>query len=197
MAPTLTDDKKKDKGQPDGARPGAENGDTPRGPHYAFDADARAKLREDAPITIGGVEYFRRRKNWEATRAVRRHLRDQEKSGSRVRRLTARMDRLTESIRGVRDPDTGDWKIPPAEDDAQVADLEEQIEALEAQIDERMDESDESAFGIIVTMLRDKEGNPPAVEHLKGALDIEEAGELATNLAGGGETDPLPTSPSS
>lgn len=157
---------------PDGAKPGSEFG-PPRSRHE-FDADARAANREAAAVTIGGIVYHRRRKNWAATRALRALLRKQERAAIAQQRARKRIDAL--------DPDAPD------------SDLTE----LEDQIDAATDESDEAAYGIIALLLATTDADtPPDIDHLKVSLDVEDAGDLAANLAGGGEPDPTPTTPSS
>jgi hypothetical protein len=173
----------------DGAKPGEEVR-TP-GDKHAFDADGRAKAREDAPVTIGGEVFHRRRKNWTVTRELRALLRDQEKCGNRAARYRARVDALTEEIRGVRDPDTGAWTKPPMTDDDAIERLEGEIDGFDAEIDAAQGESDEAAYAIIALLLRKADANDrPELEFLKESLDVEEAGDLASALAGGGETDP-------
>jgi hypothetical protein len=170
MAHAVSDDKK-DPGMPDGAAPGTAYGAAES--KHDFDADARARARESADVTIGGIVYHRRRKNWDATRALRRLLREQEHAIIKTQRLRKKIDAL--------DPDAPD----------------DEVFALEAEIDEQTDVSDEKAYGIIVLLLRDGDGQSPSVDHLKEHLDVEEAGDLAANLANGGEPDPTPTTPSS
>lgn len=169
MAHTLTDAKRADAPE-DGAPPGEEYGKRSK---HDFDADARAEAREAADVTIGGVVYHRRRKNWEATRALRALLRAQERAGIRSQRARKKIDAL----------------------DADAPD--EDVEALEDEIDKATDDSDDAAYGIIALLLRDDDGQSPSTDVLKAALDVEDAGDLAANLAGGGEPDPTPASPSS
>lgn len=156
----------------DGAPPGAEVPRTPSDKH-AFDADGRAETREDAPITIGGKTFHRRRKNWEVTRELRKLLRDQERASVRADRARKKIDAL------------------PA--DAPDDDLYE----LEQQVDVATDESDQSAYELIALLLRDDQDNSPGVDGLKAALDVEDAGDLAATLAGGSAEDPTETPRSS
>lgn len=187
----------------DGAPAGAEQPRRP-GDRYAYNADARAKAREDAPITIGGQEFHRRRKSWEVTRELRQLLRAQEKASSRAERFRAQIDALTEKIRGVRDPDTGDWVKYPLTDEDEVAELEGKVDDLNDKVDEAILEGDNAAFEMIALLLRKENGDEaggdrPDVEHLKRELDAEEAGELAAVLASGAEPleDPTQTGTSS
>ena len=175
------------------SRDGAPPGSSAPGGKYAFDADARAKAREDAPVTIGELTFHRRRRNWEATRALREQLRTQEKASGRKQRLFARIDAVSEQIRGVRDPLTGEWKSPPLTDEAEIAALEAEVERLEDEVDAATDESDEAAYAIIALLLRDDEGNPPAIEHLKETLDVAEAGDLSGALSSGEDPAEGPT----
>lgn len=168
MAHTISDDKR----GPDGAPPGAVVPPT-AAERYAFDADSRAADRESADVTIGGSTYQRRRKNWEVTRSLRALLRDQERAGIRANRARKRIDAL--------DPDAPD----------------EDLFVLEDAVDKATDESDEAAYRIIALLLRDGDDLSPDVDHLKRSLDVEDAGDLAANLAGGGEPDPTPATPSS
>jgi hypothetical protein len=172
MAHTLTDDKRPPGA--DGVPPGAEAQRKPADKH-AFDADGRAAAREDAPVTIGGETWHRRRKNWEVTRALRTLLRRQERAGIRQDRARKKIDALP----------------PDEESDAQ-------IDSLEAEIDDATDASDEAAYELIALLLRsdDDEQRHPDVDFLKASLDVEDAGDLAATLAGGGEPDPTTDTPS-
>lgn len=196
----------KDKDQPDG--PGGDP--VPPTDKHAFDADGRAQAREDAPITIGGKEFHRRRKNWSVTRALRSLLRVQEKAGNKSERLRAQIDAHTEKIRGVRDPEKpGEWLKPPLDDDAEVEKIEAEVEKLQEQVDVVQDEGEEAAFQMIALLLKDADGVPLWSEkpdeqkkdadrkleadysqHLKDSLDSEDAADLATSLAGGKVEDP-------
>lgn len=167
MAPRSTPATKRAAGDPDGAPPGAEV--PPAGSQrFAFDADAKAKAREGAPVTIGGVPYRRVRKNWDATRALRGLLRTQERHQTKQARVRRRLEAL--------DVDAD----------------ESAFEALEQDIDALTDAADEVAYEVIQLLLRDDDGQPPVIDHLKEHLDVEEAGELGSNLANGGEPDPTP-----
>lgn len=187
--------KPRDKG-PDGLPPGVEVLDAPPASRHAFDADGRAETREGAPITIGGLTFHRRRKSWEVTRELRSLLRRQERAGGRVDRLLARIDGLTERIRGARDPEGG-WLTRPLTDDDEIDRIELEVTALEDKVDEARDEADEAAYEMIALLLRDGDGARPDTLHLKNSLDSEDAGDLAATLAGGGEPDPTPAIPSS
>lgn len=187
----------RDKDQPDGAKPGSEA--LTGNERYAFDADGRAKAREDAIITLGERAFHRRRKNWQVTRELRALLREQEKAGNRGLRLRAQIDALTEEIRGVQDPDTGEWTRPPVTDQARVDDIETKVDALNDQIDQAGDDADLAAYKIVALLLRDDTDAPPDLDMLKDQADVTEIAELAATLAGGGETleDPTPTRTSS
>jgi hypothetical protein len=155
----------------DGAKPGAE-AVTPTDKH-AFDADGRAKSREDAPVTVGETVYHRRRKNWKVTRELRNLLRKQERAGVRQERIRKQIDAL-------------------------AADADEaQLHELEDQIDQYGDEADEAAYEMIVLLLRDSDGASPDINILKETLDVEDAGDLAAALTGGGAEDPTQETPSS
>lgn len=182
-----------DKG-PDGAKPGAETAPPSRKP---FDADGRAKAREGAIVTIGEQEYHRRRKTWEITKALRTLLRKQERAQGRAMRIRNRIDALGNEIHGRQDPKTGDWIKEPLTDDVAIEDLEVRIEVLDDEIDEHQDEADTAAYEIIALLLADHADESPPVGFLKEALDVEDAGDLAAELAGGGEPAADPTTPPS
>ena len=154
----------------DGAPPGATSGSNGK---HAFDADGRAKEREDAPVTIGEKTFHRRRKNWEVTRGLRALLRRQERAGVRADRARKKIDALAADA-----PDS-------------------EIDALEDEVDLATDDSDQAAYEIIALLLRDEQDANPDVDHLKSSLDVEDAGALAATLAGGGHEDPSPPTPSS
>jgi hypothetical protein len=153
--------------QEDGAKPGTAAPATGADKH-AFNADERASTREAAAVTIGEVVYHRRRKNWKVTRELRTLLRTQERAAVRQQRIGKQIDAL-------------DAEAPI-----------EELEALEAEQDRLGDESDEAAYGIIGLLLRSGEGESPSIDSLKDELDVEDAGDLAALLAGGGEPDPTP-----
>lgn len=164
----------------DGAPPGAAT--KLPGDRFAFNADDRAAEREDAPITVGGVIFHRRRKTWEVTRGLRGLLRGQEKRGRAAERIRKKLEAL--------DADTPD----------------SEIDELENQLDVEIDAADDIAYGIIAHLLIADDGadsgaidehRHPTLDHLRGALDVVDAGDLAALLAGGGEPDPTPASQSS
>lgn len=180
----------------DGAPPGSEQPRTP-GDKHAFDADGYAKAREEAPVTIGEIVFHRRRKSWQVTREMRNLLRTQERASGKGARLRARVDALTEQIRGVQNPQTGKWDQAPTTDEAVIDRIEGEIDALNDEIDASGDEADHAAYELIALLLRDDKGDQPNVDHLKESLDMEDAGELAARLAGGGEENPTQETPSS
>lgn len=143
---------------------------------HEFNADARAEAREQAPVTIGGQTFHRRRKTWEVTRSLRELLRRQERAGVKADRARKKIDAL----------------------DADAPD--EELFALEDQVDAATDEADEAAYEILALLLKAAEGGEsPSTVHLKEHLDSEDAGDLAASLAGGGEpvADPTETPDSS
>lgn len=201
--PSTADPRTRDGAPPGAALPSAK---------YEFDADRRATTREEAPVTIGEQAFHRRRKNWQVTRALRALLRKQEHAGNRAARLQARIDALTEEIRGVRGPD-GSWKTAPVTDEDRLDEIDAQVEDLEAKSDAAGDETDEASYQIIALLLKDDDGKPllrdasdeavaeaqGALDHLKEHLDAEDAGDMAAALSGGGEqvADPTATETSS
>jgi hypothetical protein len=138
-----------------------------------FDADAKAAARESSPVTIGGTIFYPRRKDWDTTRALRKLLRQQERCSARIRRVGTEIEALPS--------DTPESKY----------------DELEAMQDRHQDEADEAAYGIIALLCADDAGKSPSMEHLKKHLDVVQAGDLASWLAGGGEPDPTETTPSS
>jgi hypothetical protein len=176
----------------DGAKPGTEVLVAPNR-HYGFDADGRAKTREDACITIGDIVFHRRRKNWEVTRELRTLLRLQERAGSRSERLRARISALTTEIRGIQDTETAEWTRLPLDDEERIHEIEAQVDKLDGEVDAADTESDQAAYELIALLLRTDDGTQPDVGHLKEYLDVEEAGDLAGLLAGGGEAPEGPT----
>lgn len=183
---------------PDGAKPGAE--DRAPSDRHAYDADGRAKAREEAPITIGGRHWHRKRRNWKVTREVRKLLRDQEKAQGHSRRLQAQIAARGEQVSGIRDYETGDWKTPPITDAAALEQLEAEIDALNKQVDKVDDESDLAVYRILMMLLRAEDGDTgPTLKFLQDECDYEELGELAGMLASGAEPTegPTPTASSS
>lgn len=136
---------------------------------HSFNADQRANERETAPITIGGVIFHRRRKTWEVSRTMRNLMREQERAsrhGDRVRRQL-------------------DEAAPDASDD--------EIAELERKLDEASDAADLAAYKIVALLLEAEGGGPPDLAHLQEHLDVDDTGDLATMLAGGGEPVEGPT----
>lgn len=190
----------RDKGHPDGAPPGAKAPPVP-GDKYAYDADAKAKEREEADITIGGRKFRRVKKSWDVTRELRKLLRAQERAGDKVMRLEAQKDALTEKIRGVRDLDSGGWVSYPLDDEEKIAEVEQEVEGLDEQVDQLSEDSDNAAYSMIRLLLRDPEAKDdvepkPSEEFLKKELDAAEAGDLVRLLTSGAEPDPTPATPS-
>jgi hypothetical protein len=138
---------------------------------HAFDADKRAREREAAAITVGGQTFHRRKKDWDVTRGLRRAMREQERSQTEQARLRKQLE---------------DSELTP-----------EAVEALQDKLDDLGDEADEGAYSIIALLLRDDQDASPPIEFLKRGLDVEDAGSLASVLAGGGEPDPTQTTETS
>lgn len=166
---------------PDGAKPGKSEPDPDQ---HAFNADERAEARESAPVTIGGTPFFRSRLNWAANKKVTEFGDQQVKNARRQQRNGMLMDELEDQLLGVRDPETGEWRIEPAREQAKVDDLEKQIDDLRAKNRELAEEMDAAAYGILVARLRDEAGKPPTMAHLKEHLDLAEVGDLARTLSG-------------
>ena len=190
----------RDKELPDGAKPG--DSENLPGNKFAYDADAKAKEREDAPVTIGGREFRRVKKSWDVTRTLRRLLRVQERSSEKITRLEAQKEAKAEKIRGVRDIDTGGWETPPMFDEDEIAKLDAEVEALDDQVDKLSEESDQAAYDMIRLLLRDPAAPDgaeakPDDEFLKQHLDASEAAELVRLLTSGAEPDPIAPTPSS
>lgn len=213
----------RDRRGPDGAKPG-ESDPLPNS-RYAYDADEKAKAREEAPITIGGRVFRRVKKSWDVTRELRKLLRKQERAQDAIMRLEAQKDAKTEKIRGVRDLDTGGWESYPLQEEEAIEAVEREVEALDAKVDERSEESDQAAYNMIRLLLRSTEEKPdlenlqndesvdaeeyalwekvaeahpkPADEFLKAKLDAAEAADLVRLLTSGAEPDPTPATPSS
>lgn len=157
--------------QPDGAKPGDSEKASPDG----FDAVKRAKDREAAPVILGEdlPPYFRRRKNWATTRVLRKLLRKQSVAAIKEARIEKQLNEL-----------------PIETDDAE-------IERLMDQIDQLGDESDTVPYLIVAALLRDENGEPPDVDAIKEALDVQEVAALAGEFSGGGEPNPTTATPSS
>lgn len=152
----------------DGAKPGTAEPDQ----HFEYDADAIAKRRESADITIGGTKYHRRKKNWEVTRELRTLLRAQERAGIRIDAVNKELE-------------------------AADVDADDQVfDDLYAKSDELADKADTAAYGVITLLLADKDGNSPEDGFLRENLDVEDVAVLARKLQGGREPDPTQTTPS-
>jgi hypothetical protein len=179
-----------------------------------YDADAKAKLREDTPVTIGGHEFRRRRKTWKVSRRMRELSRDQERNvalGERIRHRIAELE-------------TEQTEAATAGDTQREEDLEEQIEALVAKADEGTEVAETATYRLLALLLipplrsagdgqapalegfgvlddDELRDDTPAVEFLQVELDTEDALGILVDLGvaqGGaaGEPDPQ-TTPSS
>lgn len=187
-------------------KPETETAPQPQG----FDADARAKAREEAPHVIGGVTYHRRRKNWETTRTLRNLMRAQDRAQTKTARLVRELGELDGSAADelevmldalkAEDRDSDRAKRMRARLETLQADADKlddeardaQVDELHEAIDEATDAADDAAYRMIALLLRDDDGNAPEVEHLQAELDVEDAGGLVAKLTGGGEPDPTP-----
>jgi hypothetical protein len=173
-----------------------------------FNVDERARARESAAITIGGIDFHRRRKNWTVTRELRAVMRDQERAGARQQKAArdldeldgTEIDRLTYQLDDSNVDGDSDrakrWRAKLDRLEADRAALEDAGE-LDDELDKRRDaldaaseQSDDVAYRMIALLLRDDDGNPPTTDFLKDELDVADVGELASKLAGGGEPDP-------
>ena len=139
-----------------------------------FDADQRAKAREDEPITIGAQTFHQRRKNWDTTVELRRLLRARDRTA---------MQR-DKAIDELSDYDGDD---------------ETRLTELEAAEEEAIVAAELAIYNLIAQMIHPA-GAPDGrgdVEHLKQHLHIQEAGDLSALLITGASPDPTPTPPSS
>lgn len=155
----------------DGAKPGTEYGEP--SPELSYNADEQAGKREAAVITIGEVEFHRRKKNWAVTRELRTIMRGQERAQIKSARISREMAEL------------------PLDEES-----DERFVSLAKEQDSYQDQADDSAFMIVALLLKDEAGESPGIEHLKEHLDIEDVAMLAATLSGGGEPDPTPATPS-
>jgi len=158
----------------DGAKPGSQP--APGGRlDEGFDAPERSKKRESAPFVLGDQTFTRRRKNWKMTRELRTLLRKQERSMISISRVNTEISELP----------TG------RQSEQKELELEDRIDALQ-------DEGDIASYEIVALLLRDEEGNSPAVEMIQEELDVEDVAALAQWFAGGGEpvADPTETATS-
>lgn len=167
------------KDQPDGAKPG----DSEKLPNsnYAYDADAKAKQREEAPVTIGERVFRRVKKSWDVTRELRKLLRTQERAGDKIARLEAQKDAKTEKIRGVRDLDTGGWESYPLTDEEAIAAIETEVDALDAQVDELSEQSDQAAYDMIRLLLRDTRSDDERAADVAKAREELQAAQAAND----------------
>lgn len=176
----------------------------------AFDADARRSAREGTTVTIEGVAFRRRRKDWSVSRAMRRLMREQESAVALGNRLRIRVSELeAEQVEHAA----------KGEDD-DVARLEGQISDLVDRGDDSTEDAELVTYRLLALLLvppdegtpddfptdgwgPSEDGGPldaddamPAVEFLQPALDVEDAADVARELTGSREPDP-PTTPSS
>lgn len=179
-----------------------------------FNADERAAKRDNAPVTIDGVVFKRRRKVWAITRLMRQTMRAQEKAVAFSNRCHGRVAEL--EVRQAEAARDGD--------DAEESKLEEKIDELIAKADEATELAEVTTYRLLALLLVPPDEAPDvepgddvlplaafgpdafeeddldtvdeAVEWLQPRLDAEDAAELAREMTGSREPDP-PTTPSS
>lgn len=201
-------------------RRGAPGGKAKRGNGPApFDADGRRAARESSPVTIGGVAFNRRRKDWDTNLAMRSLMREQEQSVALSNRLAVRVqeleaEQLEHAAKGETEPE---------------AELEATIRELLAKADAATVTAERTTYRLLALLLAppeaavlepagahdyddaeleaerariragfgvrgDDEGDDSAaVEWLFPELDLEDALDLARELAGQREPDPQTT----
>lgn len=191
-----------------------------------FDADKRAAERNDTPVTIGGLELKRRKKDWTVSRAMRRTMRDQEREHALSIRVRARVAEL----------EVEQMEAAAAGDDAREEELEQKIDALVARSDAATEAAELVTYRLLALLLKppaaidagaydafeltDDDDDPialedflaafgpdpasgpgPAVAWLQAELDVEDAADLVAELHGGDEEqeadDPDPQTRSS
>lgn len=171
-----------------------------------YNADDRAKARENTPAVVGGLSFTRRRKDWKTSRAMRQQMREQENAVARGNRIRARIAELeVEQIEAAA-----------AGEDEREAELEVLVQELVTKSDEATEAAELVTYRLLCLLLvpptpgegedawrgfgpaeADEaavEGGP--VEHFQEELDVEEAVGLARELTGSVEPDP-PMTPSS
>lgn len=139
-----------------------------------FDADARAREREDQTVTIGGREFKPVRRTTKVMREVRRIGREQERLNRRSLKLEQEAEKALE-----------------AGDEDKAAELANQS-----------DDATNEATGLTFTMLAGLlELQGDALEdvagHIEEHLDLTDAEKLADHLMGGESPDPSAPIPSS
>lgn len=170
-----------------------------------FNADERAQTRENTPVTIGGVEFTRRRKDWAVSRLMRKAMRDQEKAVALNARLRSRIvEHEVNQAEAARD---GNDELE-TELEAKIEDLVERGDAateaaelvtyrlLALLLKPPADRDDLDGWGPEPILEHGPEASDPAVAFLQPALDVEDAAALAGELTGSDEPDP-PTTTSS
>jgi hypothetical protein len=175
-----------------------------------YDADAKATEREDAPVTIGGHEFRRRRKTWKVSRRMRLLSRDQERNVALGQRLRLRIAEL----------EAEQAEAATSGEEEREAELEEQIEALVAKADDGTEVAETATYRLLALLLiaplkavgdgqepalagfgvmdDELEDDEPAIEFLQAELDTEDALGILVDLGvaqpgDGDEPDPQPT----
>jgi hypothetical protein len=178
----------------------------------AFDADARRAARETSPVTIEGVSFRRRRKDWGVTRLMRSLSRQQQDALSLVTRLRVRTSEL--EAEQIEAASKGEDRLE--------AELETTIRDLMTRADEATEDGEIITYRLLALLLvapddvevpvevdgervdaagafgpvEDEADAEPAIAFLQPALDVEDAADLARELTGSAEPDP-PATPSS
>jgi len=148
---------------------------TPARKPSAESPEARAAARESEPIEIGDLAFTRVRKTWKVTREINRVLHEQEREGRLAEQARMKADRVEEdAYQAGKDPDN------------------DAIDALLAEAYEHQDAVEEAAYRLIQPLLRDPDGNPPALEYLQEHLDVQDVAALARQATGSAEVGPTP-----
>lgn len=164
-------------------------GDTKPPDVREFNADERAKVRDETPVTIGGRKFKRKRKVWDVSREVRKLQREQESAVAKSMRLRTRLAEL--------EADQLELAAKGDEDGAEA--MEEQINKLVEGADTSTEDAERVTYKIIEALLVPfaEDGPPAELDHLLAELDVNDAGALARDLTGSREPDPQATPSSS
>lgn len=149
-----------------------------------FDADARARKREGAPVVIAGRNYLPVRRTTDVMRDVRIIGREQERIGRQQERLARQAD---DELYDRKRTSEGDAYMVPREfaTEAEHEAAEARVEALNAESDRLGDQATDATYRMLARlMIRDHDRQHPEPAELAEGLDLMEAEALSKYLMG-------------
>lgn len=160
-----------------------------------FDADARARRRESAPVVIAEARYLPVKRTTDVMRDVRAIGREQERIGRQQERLGRQAD---EELYVRKRLESGEPYLEPREFESEEAHeaAEQRVEALNARSDELGDQATHATYRMLARLLiRESDRQHPDAGEIAAGLDVVEAEALSKWLMGEGDENPSTRTP--